>query len=93
MSDTSFRTLRLVAGAAALWHSVLVVARQRTSIRRQSCHVVGSHQLTPENLRQRYFNVERPAPTRWLEDGSGYTTLEESESANGRDIVRVIRNE
>jgi dipeptidyl-peptidase-4 len=51
--------------------------------------VVGSHQLTPEKIfASDTFNVERPAPTRWLEDGSGYTTLEESKSANGRDIVR-----
>lgn len=34
------------------------------------------------------FRLEYPAPTRWLEDGSGYTTLEASDSANGRDIVR-----
>ncbi|MGM0526350.1 MAG: S9 family peptidase [Pseudomonadota bacterium] len=34
------------------------------------------------------FTINRPAPTRWLKDGSGYTTLEQSETANGRDIVR-----
>ena len=34
------------------------------------------------------FRVKRPAPTRWLEDGSGYTTLESSKQVKGRDIVR-----
>jgi len=35
------------------------------------------------------FNSERFGPARWLEDGSGYTTLERSEnSPTGRDIVR-----
>lgn len=35
------------------------------------------------------FRLQYPAPTRWLADGSGYTTLEPSESQEGgRDIVR-----
>lgn len=34
------------------------------------------------------FKLNYPAPTRWLEDGSGYTTLEASSSAKGKDIVR-----
>jgi dipeptidyl-peptidase-4 len=35
------------------------------------------------------FFPERFGPARWLEDGSGYTTLEQSESSQGgRDIVR-----
>lgn len=70
---------------------MLVVAstanKHPTTLRKQT--LSGSHQLTPEKIfASDTFNVERPAPTRWLEDGSGYTTLEESESANGRDIVR-----
>ncbi|HAD48672.1 MAG TPA: S9 family peptidase, partial [Idiomarina sp.] len=34
------------------------------------------------------FRLDYPAPTRWLEDGSGYTTLESSATNEGRDIVR-----
>ena len=34
------------------------------------------------------FRLDYPAPTRWLEDGSGYTTLETSPGYDGRDIVR-----
>jgi dipeptidyl-peptidase 4 len=35
------------------------------------------------------FRPERFGPARWLEDGTGYTTLEDSvEEAGGRDIVR-----
>ncbi len=34
------------------------------------------------------FRAERFGPARWLTDGSGYTTLEDSETGNGRDIVR-----
>ncbi|RUO73723.1 S9 family peptidase [Idiomarina seosinensis] len=34
------------------------------------------------------FTIKRPAPTRWLKNGSGYTTLEQSKTGNGRDIVR-----
>ncbi len=34
------------------------------------------------------FRGERFGPARWLEDGSGYTTLERSEKGSGKDIVR-----
>src|SRR3970040_2052018 len=34
------------------------------------------------------FRGDRFGPARWLADGSGYTTLEGSETAGGRDIVR-----
>lgn len=91
MSDTSFRTLRLVAGAAAFMalSACSSFDSEQASDDTAQADVVGSHQLTPEKIfASDTFNVERPAPTRWLEDGSGYTTLEESESANGRDIVR-----
>ncbi|MFD2631483.1 S9 family peptidase [Idiomarina piscisalsi] len=91
MSDTSFRTLRLVAGAAAFMalSACSSFDSEQASDDTAQTDVVGSHQLTPEKIfASDTFNVERPAPTRWLEDGSGYTTLEESKSANGRDIVR-----
>ncbi|MFQ5742711.1 MAG: S9 family peptidase [Acidobacteriota bacterium] len=45
--------------------------------------------LTLERLfSSRDFSPQRFGPARWLEDGSGYTTLEKSETAAGRDIVR-----
>ncbi len=34
------------------------------------------------------FQVEAFGPARWLEDGTGYTTLERAEKGDGRDIVR-----
>jgi len=34
------------------------------------------------------FQLEPVQPTRWLADGSGYTTLEDNESQSGKDIVR-----
>jgi dipeptidyl-peptidase-4 len=35
------------------------------------------------------FDTEKFGPARWLEDGSGYTTLEDSEGqAEGKDVVR-----
>src|SRR3989304_669592 len=34
------------------------------------------------------FRGDRFGPARWLADGSGYTTLEGSETAGGRDIVQ-----
>jgi hypothetical protein len=34
------------------------------------------------------FRTERFGPARWLEDGSGYTTLEPAGDGKGRDIVR-----
>ena len=44
--------------------------------------------LTVERIyASREFAAERFGPARWLEDGSGYTTLEEGRSG-GRDIVR-----
>lgn len=46
--------------------------------------------LTLERIfNSREFSSERFGPARWLEDGSGYTTLEPSETAGGgMDIVR-----
>ncbi|ASG64903.1 S9 family peptidase [Idiomarina piscisalsi] len=91
MSDTSFRTLRLVAGAAAFMalSACSSFDSEQASDDTAQTDVVGSHQLTHEKIfASDTFNVERPAPTRWLEDGSGYTTLEKSDSADGRDIVR-----
>ncbi|MCH2456402.1 MAG: DPP IV N-terminal domain-containing protein, partial [Idiomarina sp.] len=55
----------------------------------EPAEVTGTSQLTPEKIfASDTFSIDRPAPTRWLEDGSGYTTLEQSDSADGRDIVR-----
>lgn len=34
------------------------------------------------------FRTEGYGPARWLEDGSGYTTLERAESGKGRELVR-----
>ena len=34
------------------------------------------------------FAGERFGPTRWLENGAAYTTLEKSADGKGRDIVR-----
>ncbi|KAA3659513.1 MAG: S9 family peptidase [Calditrichaeota bacterium] len=36
----------------------------------------------------REFESERLAPSKWLADGQGYTTLEKAEKEKGRDIVR-----
>jgi len=91
MSDTSFRSLRLMAGITAIitLSACSNLGGTQPAEESKQAEVTGSHQLTPEKIfASDTFNVERPAPTRWLEDGSGYTTLEESESANGRDIVR-----
>ena len=46
--------------------------------------------LTLERIfNSREFSSERFGPARWLEDGSGYTTLERAQSAKGgRDIVK-----
>jgi len=46
--------------------------------------------LTLERIfSDRDFSAERFGPARWLEDGSGYTTLEKSQTLEiGRDIVR-----
>jgi dipeptidyl-peptidase-4 len=47
-------------------------------------------QLTLERIfKDRDFSVRRFGPARWLEDGSGYTTLERSSEHEGaRDIIR-----
>ncbi|ATZ73475.1 S9 family peptidase [Idiomarina sp. X4] len=91
MSDTSFRSLRLMAGITAIvtLSACSNLGGTQSSEESKQAEVTGSSQLTPEKIfASDTFNVEHPAPTRWLEDGSGYTTLEESESTNGRDIVR-----
>lgn len=91
MSDTSFRSLRLMAGITAIitLSACSNLSGTQPTSESKPAEVTGTGQLTPEKIfASDTFNVERPAPTRWLEDGSGYTTLEESESAKGRDIVR-----
>jgi dipeptidyl-peptidase-4 len=61
----------------------------QTADESKTVEVTGSSQLTPEKIfSSDTFSIDRPAPTRWLEAGSGYTTLEQSDSADGRDIVR-----
>lgn len=91
MSDTSFRSLRLMAGITAIitLSACSNLSGTQPTSESKPAEVTGTGQLTPEKIfASDTFNVERPAPTRWLEDGSGYTTLEESESGKGRDIVR-----
>ena len=46
--------------------------------------------LTPERLYvSEEFDLERFGPARWLEDGSGYTILEDSDDVHDRlDVVR-----
>ncbi|PWW38359.1 dipeptidyl-peptidase-4 [Idiomarina loihiensis] len=90
MSDTSFRSLRLLAGLTAI-----ITLSACSNLGGQStedsgeAEVTGVSQLTAEKIfATDTFSIDRPAPTRWLEDGSGYTTLEQSNSADGRDIVR-----
>lgn len=90
MSDTSFRSLRLLAGLTAI-----ITLSACSNLGEQStedsgeAEVTGASQLTAEKIfATDTFSIDRPAPTRWLEDGSGYTTLEQSNSADGRDIVR-----
>ncbi|MRJ45598.1 S9 family peptidase [Idiomarina loihiensis] len=90
MSDTSFRSLRLLAGLTAI-----ITLSACSNLGGQSAEdsseaaVTGVTQLTAEKIfATDTFSIDRPAPTRWLEDGSGYTTLEQSDSADGRDIVR-----
>lgn len=91
MSDTSFRTLRLMAGITAIvtLSACSNLGGTQPSEESKQAEVTGTSQLTPEKIfSSDTFSIDRPAPTRWLEDGSGYTTLEESESGKGRDIVR-----
>lgn len=91
MSDSSFCSLRFVATAAAMitLSACSALNTSGTTDPATTTEVTGSSQLTPEKIfASNTFNLDRPAPTRWLEDGSGYTTLEASSSANGRDIVR-----
>ena len=51
---------------------------------------IDSTRLTLDRIyASREFSGARFGPTRWIDDGSGYTTLERSEGpAGGRDIVR-----
>jgi len=45
--------------------------------------------LTLEKIySQKEFETKGFGPVRWLEDGSGYTTLEPSEMGNGKDIIK-----
>jgi dipeptidyl-peptidase-4 len=91
MSDTSFRSLRLVAGVTAIitLSACSNLGSTQPDDESKPAEVTGTSQLTPEKIfASDIFSIDRPAPTRWLEDGSGYTTLEQSDSADGRDIVR-----
>ena len=90
MSDTSFRSLRLLAGLTAIITlSACSNLGGQSTADSDKADVTGVSQLTAEKIfASDTFNIDRPAPTRWLEDGSGYTTLEQSDSADGRDIVR-----
>ena len=45
--------------------------------------------LTLEKIySKREFATKGFGPTRWLSDGSGYTTLEHSKKTNGKDIIK-----
>ena len=90
MSDTSFRSLRLLAGLTAIITlSACSTLGGQSTADSDKADVTGVSQLTAEKIfASDTFSIDRPAPTRWLEDGSGYTTLEQSNSADGRDIVR-----
>ncbi|MGM7448518.1 S9 family peptidase [Idiomarina sp. ST20R2A10] len=90
MSDTSFRSLRLLAGLTAIITlSACSNLGGQSTADSDKADVTGVSQLTAEKIfASDTFSIDRPAPTRWLEDGSGYTTLEQSDSADGRDIVR-----
>ena len=90
MSDTSFRSLRLLAGLTAIITlSACSNLGGQSTADSDKADVTGVSQLTAEKIfASDTFSIDRPAPTRWLEDGSGYTTLEQSNSADGRDIVR-----
>ncbi|WP_404397538.1 S9 family peptidase [Idiomarina loihiensis] len=90
MSDTSFRSLRLLVGLTAIitLSACSNLGGQSTADSNEA-EITGVSQLTAEKIfASDTFSIDRPAPTRWLEDGSGYTTLEQSNSADGRDIVR-----
>ncbi|WP_322406412.1 DPP IV N-terminal domain-containing protein [Idiomarina sp. PL1-037] len=90
MSDTSFRSLRLLVGLTAIitLSACSNLGGQSTADSNEA-EITGVSQLTAEKIfASDTFSINRPAPTRWLEDGSGYTTLEQSNSADGRDIVR-----
>ncbi|WP_224798530.1 S9 family peptidase [Idiomarina abyssalis] len=91
MSDTSFRSLRLMAAVTAIitLSACSNLGSTQPDDESKPAEVTGTSQLTPEKIfASDIFSIDRPAPTRWLEDGSGYTTLEQSDSADGRDIVR-----
>ncbi|MCK7459706.1 S9 family peptidase [Idiomarina aminovorans] len=91
MSDTSFRSMRLIAGATAIitLSACSNLGGTQSADESKLAEVTGSSHLTPEKIfASDTFSLDRPAPTRWLEDGSGYTTLEQSDSTDGRDIVR-----
>jgi dipeptidyl-peptidase-4 len=60
-----------------LWNSTL------------SGQVPDSGQVTVERIfNSREFIAQRFGPARWVDDGSGYTTLERAGGGQGRDIVR-----
>lgn len=77
-----------LTGAAALTLS----ACQLTASEQQAADTSPAGQKGQLSLQDIYaegeFRLDYPTPTRWLEDGSGYTALEQSSSTDGRDIVR-----
>jgi len=76
------RTMRLsaLAGTLVLLPAVSAAVAQETADRSQVTldRLFGSGEFFPDFFGQ----------SRWLEDGSAYTTLERSEAGGGRDLVR-----
>ena len=66
---------------------MLLLAAHAASATEDAVH---PSELTLERIfEEKEFRVERYGPARWLEDGSGYTTLEASEGVEeAKDIVR-----
>jgi len=71
----AFSTLFVVASAAV---SSPCIHAQQTSGQLTLDRIFNSREFSPEGF----------GPARWLEDGSGYTTVELSSSVRGLDIVR-----
>ncbi|MBU4255171.1 MAG: DPP IV N-terminal domain-containing protein, partial [Acidobacteria bacterium] len=75
-------------GAAVLILFAVIVSME--SARNAASKSEDPSRLSLERIYQsNEFDAERFGPARWLEDGSGYTILEDSESdAGGREIIR-----
>jgi len=67
--------------------SMLLLAAHTASATEEAVH---PSELTLERIfEEKEFRVERYGPARWLENGSGYTTLEQSpDSEKAKDIIR-----